>query len=170
VFRLAPNIGPLPTEAGDSHADRVRAAASAGFDAVEMSPFEDKDVPAARAALDETGVELTSQLAAPRVQLMLDPDHSEVYRGLDAGVLVTNALGCPRMVLGSGAGHPGRPRWSRLKALANIYRRGIDHIEGSGGVLTVAGYSGVIGLECYTDRPSADALTYIREPVSEYAR
>ena len=169
MFRLAPNIGPLFTEAGDSHADRVRAAASAGFDAVEMCPFEDKDVPAARAALDETGVELTSQLAAPRVQLMLDPDHSEVYRGLDAGVLVANALGCPRMVVGSGAGHPGRPRWSQLEELANIYRRGIDHIEGSGGVLTVAGYSGVIGLECYTDRPSADALAYVRELVSEYA-
>ena len=37
MFRLAPNIGPLFTEAGDSHADRVRAAASAGLYAVEVA-------------------------------------------------------------------------------------------------------------------------------------
>ena|GEM_PF-5296625 len=37
MFRFAPNIGPMPTEAGDSHADRVRAAASASLYAVEVA-------------------------------------------------------------------------------------------------------------------------------------
>lgn len=259
MFRLSPNIELLFTEAGPSHADRIRAAAAAGFDAVEMWPFDDKDVPSLRAALDETGVELTSQLAGPRVQFLLDPDHSEFYRGLDAGVRVARELGCPRMVVGSGAGHAGRPRQGQLEELATIYRRGIDHIEGSGVCLMVeavnirvdhpgalldrtadavwiarqvgsarfgvlydlyhstvegedvadevragldvihyvqfadhpgrgepgsgridwparlddlasAGYSGVIGLECYTDRPSAEALAHIQSLVAESAR
>ena len=36
MYQLAPNIDLLFSEAGESAADRVRAAAAAGFDAVEM--------------------------------------------------------------------------------------------------------------------------------------
>ncbi|MEI5579101.1 hypothetical protein WB472_46085, partial [Streptomyces brasiliscabiei] len=74
MYQLAPNIELLFTEAGDYH-DRVRAAAAAGFDAVEMwgptgidAPATPKDLPALKAALQETGTQLTAQLAEPRTQ------------------------------------------------------------------------------------------------------
>ena len=58
TYELAPNIELLFTEAGDYH-DRVRAAATSGFTAVEMwgptgvdAPSTPKDLPALKAALD----------------------------------------------------------------------------------------------------------------------
>ena len=51
MYQLAPNIDLLFSEAGDSAADRVRAAAAAGFDAVEMWGPTGKDIPALKEAL-----------------------------------------------------------------------------------------------------------------------
>ena len=107
MYQLAPNIELLFTEAGDYH-DRVRAAAAAGFDAVEMwgptgvdAPTTPKDLPALKAALEETGTTLTAQLSEPRTQFMIPPwDHSEFYRKLDEGVAIAQDLGCPRLVVG----------------------------------------------------------------------
>lgn len=68
MYQLAPNIELLFTEAGDYH-DRVRAAAAAGFSSVEMwgptgvdAPSTPKDLPALKAALEETGTTLEAQL------------------------------------------------------------------------------------------------------------
>ena len=138
MYQLAPNIELLFTEAGDYH-DRVRAAAAAGFDAVEMwgptgvdAPSTPKDISALRAALDETGTQLTAQLAEPRTQFMIPPwDHSEFYRKLDEGVRIAQELGCPRIVVGSGTGFGGWKRQVQLDKLIEIYQRAIAQIEGS---------------------------------------
>lgn len=139
MYQLAPNIELLFTEAGDYH-DRVRAAAAAGFDAVEMwgptgvdAPAQPKDIPALRAALDETGVQLTAQLAEPRTQFMIPPwDHSEFFRKLDEGVSIARDLGCPRIVVGSGTGFGGWKRQVQLDKLIEIYRTAVAQIDGSG--------------------------------------
>lgn len=133
MFQLAPNIDLLFSEAGESAADRVRAAAAAGFDAVEMWGPTGKDIPALKAALEETGVQLTAQLAEPRMQFMIPPkNHEPFYEGLDAGVKVARELGCPRIVVGSGTGFGGRKRQDQLDELIEIFTKGIKHIEGSG--------------------------------------
>jgi hydroxypyruvate isomerase len=139
MYRLAPNIELLFTEAGP-YEDRVRAAAAAGFDAVEMwgptgvdAPAKPKDLPALKAALEETGTSLTAQLAEPRTQFMIPPrDHSEFYRKLDEGVAIAQQLGCPRIVVGSGTGFGGSKRQTQLDDLVDIYRKAIDQIDGSG--------------------------------------
>ncbi|MDR7158339.1 TIM barrel protein [Arthrobacter sp. BE255] len=133
MFQLSPNIDLLFAEAGESAADRVRAAAAAGFNAVEMWGPTGKDIPALKAALEETGVQLTAQLAEPRMQFMIPPrNHEPFYEGLDAGVKVAQQLGCPRMVVGSGTGFGGRKRQDQLDELIEIFTRGVAHIEGSG--------------------------------------
>jgi hydroxypyruvate isomerase len=133
MYQLAPNIDLLFSEAGDSAADRVRAAAAAGFDAVEMWGPTGKDIPALKDALEETGIQLTAQLAEPRMQFMIPPrNHEPFYEGLDAGVAVARQLGCPRIVVGSGTGFGGRKRHDQLDELMEIFTRGVAHIEGSG--------------------------------------
>jgi hydroxypyruvate isomerase len=144
MYQLAPNIELLFTEAGDYH-DRVRAAAAAGFDAVEMwgptgvdAPATPKDLPALKAALEETGVQLTAQLAEPRTQFMIPPwDHSEFFRKLDEGVGIARDLGCPRIVVGSGTGFGGWKRQVQLDKLVEIYRKAVAQIDGSGIVLVL---------------------------------
>ncbi|MDF2575736.1 MAG: hydroxypyruvate isomerase [Agromyces sp.] len=139
MYQLAPNIELLFTEAGAYH-DRVRAAAAAGFDAVEMwgptgvdAPATPKDLPALKAALEETGTQLTAQLAEPRTQFMIPPwDHSEFYRKLDEGVAIAQDLGCPRMVVGSGTGFGGWKRQVQLDKLIEIYQKAVAQIDGSG--------------------------------------
>ena len=139
MYVLSPNIELLFGEAGDYH-DRVRAAARAGFSAVEMwgptgvdAPAKPKDLPALRDALEETGVQLTAQLAEPRTQFMLPPrDHSEFFRKLDEGVQIARDLACPRIVVSSGTGFGGADRRSQLDDLIGIYTTAIAQIEGSG--------------------------------------
>ncbi|MGU3644299.1 TIM barrel protein [Microbacterium sp. C23T] len=139
MYQLAPNIELLFTEAGDYH-DRVRAAAAEGFDAVEMwgptgvdAPATPKDLPALKAALEETGTQLTAQLAEPRTQFMIPPwDHSEFFRKLDEGVAIAADLGCPRIVVGSGTGFGGWKRQVQLDKLIEIYQKAIAQIDGSG--------------------------------------
>ena len=139
MYQLSPNIELLYTEAGDYH-DRVRAAAADGFDAVEMwgptgvdAPSTPKALPALKAALEETGTQLTAQLSEPRTQFMIPPwDHSEFYRKLDEGVEIAHALGTPRIVVGSGTGFGGWKRQVQLDKLIEIYQKAIAQIEGSG--------------------------------------
>jgi hydroxypyruvate isomerase len=138
MYQLAPNIDLLFTEAGDAAADRVRAAATAGFDAVEMWGPTGKDIPALHDALQETGVALTAQLAEPRMQFMIPPkDHAPFFAGLEAGVEVAQRLGCPRIVVGSGTGFGGRNRQSQLDELIDIFTKGVAHIQGSGVTLVL---------------------------------
>ena len=139
MYQLAPNIELLFTEAGDYH-DRVRAAAAAGFTSVEMwgptgvdAPSSPKDIPALKAALEETGTRLEAQLAEPRTQFMIPPwDHSEFFRKLDEGVEIAAELGTPRMVVGSGTGFGGWKRQVQLDKLIEIYQKAIAQVEGSG--------------------------------------
>lgn len=137
MYTLAPNIDLLFTEAGEA-ADRVRAAAASGFDAVEMWGPTGKDIPALADALTETGVRLVAQLAEPRMQFMIPPkNHEPFFTGLDDGVKVAQQLGCPRIVVGSGTGFGGRKRQDQLDELIEIFSKGVAHIAGSGVTLVL---------------------------------
>lgn len=132
MYQLAPNIDLLFTEAGE-HPDRVRAAAAAGFDAVEVWGTSTVDVDALAAALTETGVALTSVLAEPRTNFALPwEDLTPFYEGLDRGVETAARLGCPRIVLGSGVGFPGQKRAQNLDRIAEIFAEAVRRTEGSG--------------------------------------
>ena len=133
VYRLAPNIELLFTEAGPELADRVRAAAAAGFDAVEMWGTLDRDVPALAAALSETGLSLTSVLAEPRTNFTLPgTDLGPFFDGLDRGIENARTLGCPRIVLGSGIGFPGAKRRQNLDRLVEVFREAVERTADSG--------------------------------------
>ena len=108
MYQLSPNIELLFSEAGPDPAARVRAAAAAGFDAVEMWGTLDKDVNALAKALSDSGVALTSVLAEPRTNFTLPgTDLGPFFDGLARGVENARLLGAPRIVLGSGVGFPG---------------------------------------------------------------
>jgi hydroxypyruvate isomerase len=133
MYQLAPNIELLFTEAGPEAADRVRAAAAAGFDAVEMWGTTGKDVDALAKALAGTGVTLTSVLAEPRTNFTLPgTDLVAFFEGLDRGIEHARQLGCPRIVLGSGVGFPGMKRRQNLDRLAEVFSEAVVRTQGSG--------------------------------------
>jgi hydroxypyruvate isomerase len=132
VYQLSPNIELLFTEAGE-HPDRVRAAAAAGFDAVEMWATSTVDVEALASALDETGVALTSILAEPRTNFALPWETLDAFfEGLAKGIENAQRLNVPRIVLGSGTGFAGQKRVQNLERLIEVFSQAVERTEGSG--------------------------------------
>jgi hydroxypyruvate isomerase len=133
MYQLAPNLDILFTEAGEAPADRVRAAAAAGFDAAEIWTTLDKDIDALAGALEETGVTLTSIIAEPRTNFSWPgTDLAPYWDGLERGVANAKRLGCSRLVLGSGLGFPGLRRAQNVEKLMEVFRRSIDLVAGTG--------------------------------------
>lgn len=132
MFQLSPNIELLFTEAGDNYADRIGAAADAGFDTVEMWGTLSQDVDVLAKALADTGVSLTSMLAEPRTNFTLPgTDLTAFFDGLVRGVENARRLGCPRIVVGSGIGFPGAKRPRNLEILIDVFSQAVDRTAGS---------------------------------------
>ncbi len=133
MYQLSANIELLFTEAGEDAGDRVRAAAAAGFDAVEMWFSTDKDLDSLAKALADTGVQLTSLLAGPRMGYTFpNTDLAPFHEGLDVAVEHAKLLGCPRIVLASGVGFPGMNRTKNLQIITDMFREAVERHRGSG--------------------------------------
>ena len=127
MYQLAPNVDILFSEAGDDPGARVRAAAAAGFDAVELWTTLDKDIDALADVLAETGVTLTAIVAEPRTDFAWpSTDLAPYYEGLDQGIANAKRLGCERIVLGSGLGFPGMKRAQNLERLVEVFRETVE--------------------------------------------
>ncbi len=162
MYQLSPNIELLFTEAGE-HPDRVRAAAAAGFDAVEMWGTSTVDVEALAAALDETGVSLTSVLAEPRTNFALPWETLDAFfEGLSKGIENAQRLGVPRIVLGSGTGFAGQKRAQNLERLVEVFTQAVERTEGSGVKLVLEAVNTRVDHPgALTDR-TVDAVTVAR--------
>lgn len=127
MYQLSANIELLFTEAGPDAGDRVRAAAAAGFDAVEMWFTTDKDLDSLAKALADTGVQVTSLLSGPRMTYTYPgTDLAPFHQGLDLAVEHARLLGCPRIVLASGMGFPGMSRQKNHEFLVTMYGEALE--------------------------------------------
>jgi len=127
MYQLSANIELLFTEAGPDAGDRVRAAADAGFDAVEMWFSTDKDLDSLGKALADTGVQVTSLLTGPRMTYTYPgTDLAPFHQGLDLAVEHARLLGCPRIVLASGMGFPGMSRQKNHQFLVEMYGEALE--------------------------------------------
>jgi hydroxypyruvate isomerase len=123
VATFAPNIELLYTEHA-SFADRIRAAAADGFNAVEMWMTSMHNLDELVAAAKESGVRITSTLAEPRFSFtMPGVDLNVFFEGLAGSIERAQKLGCPRVVLGSGMGFPGKKRQAQLDELVTVFRQ-----------------------------------------------
>jgi hydroxypyruvate isomerase len=133
VYQLSANIELLFTEAGADAGDRVRAAAAAGFDAVEMWFTTDKDLDSLAKALADTGVQVTSLLSGPRMTYTYPgTDLAPFHQGLDLAVEHARQLGCPRVVLASGMGFPGMSRQKNHQFIAEMFGQALERNSDSG--------------------------------------
>ncbi|HVN11386.1 MAG TPA: TIM barrel protein [Kineosporiaceae bacterium] len=133
AYQLSANIELLFTEAGADAGDRVRAAAAAGFDAAEMWFSTDKDLDTLGKALADTGVQLTSLLAGPRMGYTFPgTDLAPFHKGLDVAVEHARRLGCPRVVLASGVGFPGMNRQRNLQVIIDMFGEALERHRDSG--------------------------------------
>jgi len=136
AYELSVNLEYMFHEAGERLEDRIAAAAAAGFTKAEMFTTAGRDVPSLARALGDHGVELISVLADPRTRLIEKDTHGafrDLFRQAAQDAL---ALGCKRVVVGSG---PGVPYMKRAVQLAIV-------AEAVAGIVPIAQELGVVAM------------------------
>ena len=83
-------------------ADRVRAAAAAGYRAAEFHLWRDKDLPGIAAALVETGLGLTGVCVDPRRSIVDPAERAELVAAVRETIAATAPLGKPPLIVASG--------------------------------------------------------------------
>ena len=122
----------LFAEEGDSFADRICRAHAGGLTAVEFWRWTDKDLDAIEAALDETGLAVTSLVAEPMIALTDAANRQAWLKGLAESAAVARRLGAPVLIAQAGDDLPGFTRQAQRQALTETLKAGADILEGSG--------------------------------------
>ena len=145
LFADAESLSPLPgtpeaalvRQSAVSFPDRIRAAKSAGMDAVEFWHWSNKDLHAVKAALDETQLPLAGILCEP-ISRITDPDrHPMFLEGVRSSLMAAVQLGAPVMIAQAGDDRPGVPRQVQHAALVKVFREAATLVEGSGVVIAI---------------------------------
>jgi hydroxypyruvate isomerase len=129
MFELSVSLEYLFQDAGDDLADRVAAAAEAGFGKVEIFTTAGRDIPALAGALKDHGVEMWSVVADPRTMLV-NPDTHAAFRDQFRGTAEdARELGCARVVVGSGLAVPYQKRPLQLATVTKAVASVVDIAE-----------------------------------------
>jgi hydroxypyruvate isomerase len=142
-------------------ADRIRLAKKAGLDGVEFWLWSNKDIDAIKAALDETGIQITGFVAEPMVPLTDPARHDEFLEGLKKSIAVAQRLGAPVLIAQAGADLPGKSRAEQRQALTDCLRRAADILAGSGVTLAVEPLNTLVDHAGYFLPSTAEGLDII---------
>lgn len=89
-------------EAGDSLAERVRAASAAGLELAEFHLWRDKEMADLAVALAETGVALTGFCVDPRRSIVDPAQRGEFLDAVRDTLAVAKTVGSPPLIVASG--------------------------------------------------------------------
>lgn len=118
TYELSVNLEYMFQEAGERIEDRIAAAAAAGYRKVEMFTTAGRDVASIARALQDNGSTMWTVVADPRTRL-IEPDTHAGFRDMFAQAASDAvALGCKRVVCGSGPGVPWQKRPVQLATVA----------------------------------------------------
>lgn len=113
-------------------ADRVRAAATAGYGAIEFWLWSNKDLTAISAALAETGLSVTGFVAEPMVSLNDPASPDGFLASLPASIATARRLGAPFLYVQGGSLRPGIRHTTQTDDLTRLLTRAADVLQGSG--------------------------------------
>lgn len=115
-----------------SPADRIRAAAEAGYGAVEFWAWSDKDIKGLSSALAETGLAVSGLVAEPMISLNDPANHAAFLAALPASIATAQSLGAPFLYIQGGSILPGISRAAQTAALTLVLAQAADVLHGSG--------------------------------------
>ncbi len=118
-------------------ADRIRAAKTAGLDAVEFWRFSNKDLDAVKAALDETGLPLAGILCEPIAPLTDPASHAGFLEGVRTSLAAAQRLGAPMLIAQAGDELGGVARAAQHAAIVRVLKEAGKILEGTGVVLAL---------------------------------
>ncbi len=121
-------------EAGDLAA-RLHAAKAAGFELAEFHLWRDKPIEAMAAALDETGIRLTSLCVDPRRSIVDPAERDEMVTAVRETIEATAILGKPALIVASGFKVEGMSEAEHFDNAVAALRAAADAAETAGVML-----------------------------------
>lgn len=117
--------------------DRIRAASSAGFKAVEFHMWRDKSLIDIERATADADVVITSFLVEPRVTLTDPAADPETLTAVRDSLPIAKRLKAPALVLASGPSIAGRGRQEQHDAMVSVLKKCACLAEETGVTLLV---------------------------------
>lgn len=139
----------------------LRQVAALGYDAAETYDWKNLDIPAVRATLEETGVELLS-FCTTEFRLT-DPTYRTAWLdGLRSSAEAAHRLGVRRLITQVGA-DTGAPREEQHASIVAGLRAGIPILEEYGVTVMIEPLNTLVDHKGYYLWSSAEAFSIIRE-------
>lgn len=125
-------------------ADRIRACASAGIEAVEFHLWRDKDPGSIKAALDETGVGLIAFVNDQRRHLTKRETHEAFFADFADSLRVAEQLGSRAVLVTIGPAPEDRPRAEQRAAVVAAFSRATRMARDAGKLVFVEALNSVV--------------------------
>src|SRR5207245_10673236 len=116
-LKLSPCVEWLFADGGRPFAERIRAAATAGFRQVEFWTASNKDIVQVEDALRETGVAVTCFVSEPTGRLVDPKTHTEFLEGIERSTQMATRLEARSLIVVTGDALPGVNRMRQHDAL-----------------------------------------------------
>lgn len=155
------------TEAGDSIADRIRAAHAAGIEYVEMWGWRSHDIDAIEAALHETGVTLLSLIVEPQLSITDPAVHEEYLTAVRESLAVAERLGAVNLVAVAGQELDAVPRSEQHATVVTALREAAALLDGTAVTLLLENLNSRlvhIGTYLYSVREGLDIVREVDSP------
>jgi hydroxypyruvate isomerase len=138
MLELSANIELLFTEAPDHPFDeRIDRAADAGFRAVEIWWWRNKDLAALSGAMGRTGVELATMIVEPMLPIVDPAVRADALKAIADSAPVAAELGCSNLVITVGDARPGVPRRDQHQAIVETLEAAAPIVERHGVTLAL---------------------------------
>ena len=167
---LSINLELLFFEAGDRFTDRVRACADAGFAYAEMWHWRNKNIDALRKTFTQTGVELVTIVAEPRVDLADRRLHDGFLKGFCASCDTADRLGCGTVVVTSGHELPATDLGSQRQAVVDVLSEAGEIAGRHGIVLALENVNSRIDHPGTLLDTSAACISVVKDVASSHVR
>ncbi|MDR3312923.1 MAG: TIM barrel protein [Oscillospiraceae bacterium] len=173
MFTLSCSGGWVP----GGFAEKIRAAAALGYRAIEPLCWLGEDLPAARAAILETGCTISAiliQSADATTAQLINNSHGIVHedackafcRALGETIAAAQVLGCRNIVVTSGNERPGVPRSVQHANIVAALRAALPLLAGTGLRLVLEPLNVLVDHQGYYLTTTAEGAEIIREVAS----
>jgi hydroxypyruvate isomerase len=112
--------------------DRVRAVADAGFDAVEIWRWSNKELDAISRAASASGVRILTICLEPDADLANPDTHERLFSGAEESARVSASVGCELLILKYGKKVPGIPLEQQRETVIHAIREVADRTAAHG--------------------------------------
>lgn len=159
---LSPCVEWLFADGERPFADRIRAAAAAGFGHVEFWTTTNKNVDELEHAIDESDVAVTAFVSEPVARIVDPSTHDEFVSGIERSCRLAHRLNARNLIVLSGDEMPGVSHAEQRAAIAAALRRAASIAERAGIGLLLEPLNTRVDHRGYFLDSTSDALEIVR--------